>query len=35
VGNEMGKAVTVEREIKARQTLAYLGVSNVWFLMPC
>lgn len=32
VGNELGKGLGVEREIEARQALAYLGVTNVWFL---
>lgn len=31
-GPELGQAMGAEREIEARQALAFLGVTNVWFL---
>jgi LmbE family N-acetylglucosaminyl deacetylase len=31
-GNERGAALGAEREVEARRALAFLGVTNVWFL---
>jgi LmbE family N-acetylglucosaminyl deacetylase len=32
IGNERGAALGLEREIEARRALAFIGVTNVWFL---